>query len=114
MFQESCDVMYKVDLFQYKSQFHYVFNVNPGNQGFRFFLAQFLLLYTYCFISKYTTVTQTVYAYTSWKQNVTLKYNIAVDFLEASDIKYKRLTAIAWCISPIQCYQRPNLHEWVM
>jgi hypothetical protein len=25
--------MYKVDLFQYKSQFHYVFNVNPGNQG---------------------------------------------------------------------------------
>jgi hypothetical protein len=25
--------MYKVYLLQYKSQFHYVFNVNPGNQG---------------------------------------------------------------------------------
>jgi hypothetical protein len=29
--------MYKIDLFQYKSQFHYVFNVNPGNQGSPFF-----------------------------------------------------------------------------
>jgi hypothetical protein len=28
--------MYKIDLFQYKSQFHYVFNVNPGNQGSRY------------------------------------------------------------------------------
>jgi hypothetical protein len=26
-------VMYKVDLFQYKSQFYYVLNVKPGNQG---------------------------------------------------------------------------------
>jgi hypothetical protein len=26
----------EIDLFQYKSQFHYVFNVNPGNQGSRF------------------------------------------------------------------------------
>jgi hypothetical protein len=25
--------MYKVHLFQYKSQFHYVFNVNPWNQS---------------------------------------------------------------------------------
>jgi hypothetical protein len=25
--------MYKVGLFQYKSQFDYVFNVNAGNQG---------------------------------------------------------------------------------
>jgi hypothetical protein len=25
--------MYTIDLFQYKSQFHYVFNVSPGNQG---------------------------------------------------------------------------------
>jgi hypothetical protein len=25
--------MYKVHLFQYKSQFNNVFNVNPGNQG---------------------------------------------------------------------------------
>jgi hypothetical protein len=24
--------MYKIDLFRYKSQFHYVFNVNLGNQ----------------------------------------------------------------------------------
>jgi hypothetical protein len=29
--------MYKIDLFQYISQFHYVFNVNPGNQGSRYF-----------------------------------------------------------------------------
>jgi hypothetical protein len=30
-------VIYKIDLFQYKSQFHYVLNVNPGNQGSRYF-----------------------------------------------------------------------------
>jgi hypothetical protein len=32
--------MFKIDSFQYKSQFHYVFNVNPGNQGSRYFFAQ--------------------------------------------------------------------------
>jgi hypothetical protein len=25
--------MYKVDLFQYKTQCNYVFNIDPGNQG---------------------------------------------------------------------------------
>jgi hypothetical protein len=25
--------MYKVDLFQYKSKFNNIFNINPGNQG---------------------------------------------------------------------------------
>jgi hypothetical protein len=29
--------MYKIDLFQYKSQFHYVFNANPENQVSRYF-----------------------------------------------------------------------------
>jgi hypothetical protein len=32
--------MYKIDSFQYKCQFHYVFNVNPGNQGSRNFLEE--------------------------------------------------------------------------
>jgi hypothetical protein len=27
--------MYKVHLFQHKSQFNIVFNVNPGHQGFK-------------------------------------------------------------------------------
>jgi hypothetical protein len=29
--------MDKIDLFQYKSQFHYAFNVNPGNQDSLYF-----------------------------------------------------------------------------
>jgi hypothetical protein len=33
--------MYKIDLFQYKSQFHYVFEVNPGNQGSPTFVVHF-------------------------------------------------------------------------
>jgi hypothetical protein len=37
--------MYKIDLFKYKSKFHYVFDVNLGNQGFR--LASHKLLYNY-------------------------------------------------------------------
>jgi hypothetical protein len=42
----------KTDLFQYKSQFHYVFNVNPGSQGSRyFFLAT--SLFTGIFICAY-------------------------------------------------------------
>jgi hypothetical protein len=31
--------MNKIDLLQYKSQFHYVFNNNPGNQGPSYFYA---------------------------------------------------------------------------
>jgi hypothetical protein len=30
--------MYKVHLFQYKSQFNTVFNINPGNKGLLFYL----------------------------------------------------------------------------
>jgi hypothetical protein len=34
--------MYEVDLFQYKSQFYYVFNVNPGNRGTPIIFSEFL------------------------------------------------------------------------
>jgi hypothetical protein len=34
--------MNTIDLFQYKSQFHYVLNVNPGNQGSRYYFTMML------------------------------------------------------------------------
>jgi hypothetical protein len=33
--------MYKINLFQYKFQFHYVFNVNSGHQGSPYFFSTF-------------------------------------------------------------------------
>jgi hypothetical protein len=33
--------MYKADLFQYKFKYHYVFNVNPGQQRSRYFIMRY-------------------------------------------------------------------------
>jgi hypothetical protein len=47
--------MYKVYLFQYKSQFNSVFNVNPGNQGSStiFFIHQYIVGHCWLMIVKY-------------------------------------------------------------